>query len=61
MDYSLVIIQPNMTVKSAMRTMSNIGRKELFVVDEDKKLKGVLSDGDIRKWILRGGKLDASV
>lgn len=61
MDYSLFVIQPNMTVKSAMRTMSNIGRKELFVVNDDKKLEGVLSDGDIRKWIICGGVLEAPV
>lgn len=61
MDYSLIMIKPDITVRSAMRTMSDIGRKELFVVNGDKKLEGVLSDGDIRKWILCGGILEAPI
>lgn len=48
-------------VKLAMKRMSDIGEKELFVVDEHDHLLGALSDGDIRKWLLHGGGIDAVV
>ena len=49
------------TVKAAMKRLSEIGEKELFVVDEQDHLAGALSDGDIRKWLLHGGDIDAAV
>ena len=48
-------------IKEAMRQMNQVGEKELFVIEEENKLFGVLSDGDIRKWILSGGKLEEKV
>ena len=33
----------------------------VFVIDEAKKLIGCVTDGDVRRWILKGGELNASV
>lgn len=55
------LISEGLLIKQAMHTMSNIGRKTLFVVDGEKHLVGVVSDGDIRRWILSGGSLDVPV
>lgn len=33
----------------------------LFIVDEKESLIGCITDGDIRRWILKGGKLNAPV
>ncbi len=49
------------TVKQAMRQLSDLGEKELFVIDIHERLMGALSDGDIRKWILKEGLLSAPV
>ncbi len=49
------------SIRSAMKRLSEIGEKELFVVDDARRLAGALSDGDIRKWLLHGGSIDASV
>jgi hypothetical protein len=49
------------SIRSAMKQLSEIGEKELFVVDAQDRLNGALSDGDIRKWLLHGGSIDASV
>ncbi|MBF0570616.1 MAG: nucleotidyltransferase family protein [Candidatus Omnitrophica bacterium] len=54
-------ITKKLTVKEAMLRMSQIAEKQLFVIDEKKKLFGALSDGDIRKWILKGGHLREKV
>jgi len=45
------------TIRQAMSQLSEVGEKQLFVVDDDNRLIGALSDGDIRKWILKGGNL----
>lgn len=45
------------TIKQAMRHLSEIGAKQLFVVNASASLIGALSDGDIRKWILKGGSI----
>ena len=42
------------------RIDSNAGRI-LFIVDEQEKLIGSVSDGDIRRWILKTGSLTHSV
>lgn len=51
------LIEKERTVKDAMRQMSDFGQKELFVVDGEGILFGVLSDGDVRRWILNEGDL----
>ena len=60
-DAKMFLIDEHKTVKQAMSQLSSIGEKELFVVDGEGRLSGVLSDGDIRKWLLRNGGFEASV
>ena len=55
------LISEAFSVKEVMQRMSSIGRKTLFVVDVEEHLAGVVSDGDIRRWILNGGSLDVPV
>lgn len=55
------LVPLKLTVKAAMKQLSEIGEKELFVVNENDSLVGALSDGDIRKWLLHGGSIDAPV
>lgn len=33
----------------------------LFILDENKKLIGAVSDGDIRRWLIKTGNLDAEI
>ncbi len=49
------------TIKEAMRAMAEVGQREIFVVDGERRLFGALSDGDIRKWILKEGRLNERV
>lgn len=56
-DKSKLLIKGDLSIKKAMKKMSEIGQKVLFVADEYDRLIGSLSDGDIRKWILAGGEL----
>ena len=55
------LIDVQKTVRQAMQQMNELGEKELFVVKDGGRLAGSLSDGDIRKWILKGGHLESPV
>ncbi|MFH1309415.1 MAG: sugar phosphate nucleotidyltransferase [Candidatus Omnitrophota bacterium] len=51
------LITEDASLKDAMKRMDKVGAKNLFVVDADGKLLGALTDGDIRRWILKGGDI----
>lgn len=48
-------------MRVAMQRLDESGQKILFVVSNDDVLAGSLTDGDVRRWILSGGGLDATV
>ena len=50
-------VQPNITVRQAMKRLSKSGEKCLVIVDKKNILLGTLSDGDIRKAILNGSNM----
>lgn len=54
-------VSQDISVKQAMKKMTEIGQKTLFVADKNEILLGALSDGDIRKWILGGGSLRENI
>ena len=54
------LARPDLTVLDAMKKLDETGQRILFVAEEG-KLLGALTDGDIRKFILRGGKLEDPV
>lgn len=51
------------TVKDALSALNNLSgeRMTLFVVDNSGKLKGTVTDGDIRRALLSGSSLDSPV
>lgn len=51
------LVTEGMSVKDAMVKMDKNGEKVVFVVDEENRLKGSVTDGDIRRWILASGSL----
>lgn len=44
-----------------MKQIDGTGNKTLVVIDEKKRLLGTLTDGDIRRFILKGNKLTTSI
>lgn len=55
------LITKNISVKEAMKRMNKVGEKILFVIEENNRLSGSLSDGDIRRWILKEGGLGEKI
>ena len=54
------LVSGTATIQECLRQLCVNGRHVVFVVD-DNKLKGTLSDGDIRRFLLSGGDLRSSV
>jgi len=51
----------NSTIRESMRQLSLAGHKSLVVTDKNNKLLGTLSDGDLRKAILKGALVSDSI
>lgn len=55
-----LIISEDITVLAAMQKLDITGRQVLFIAPES-KLKGIITDADIRRHILKNGELTAPV
>lgn len=51
----------SLTVSEAMRLIDNNQRGILFILNHDNKLLGCITDGDIRRFLLSGGKMEDAV
>ncbi len=60
-SFDKYLIEKNNSLKDALKLLDKLPNKILFIIDNDKKLLGSLTDGDIRRWILRNGKLNTNV
>ena len=47
-----------LTVSEAMQEIGKNANGILFLIDENKKLSSCITDGDIRRFLLSGGKMD---
>ena len=54
------IISDDISILNAMEAI-NIGGKTIVFICDGMKLKGVISDGDIRRYIIGGGDLENSI
>lgn len=57
----LITISEDGIIREAMERINESGIRLAMVVDKEKKLLGIVSDGDIRRALLSGEDLDASV
>lgn len=60
-DIKKVAISPTFSVKEAMKKIDEGAMKIALVTNEDLQLLGTISDGDIRRAILKGISLDDSI
>lgn len=58
MEISDIIVDENMSIVQAMKVLDRTSKKILFVADNG-ILKATMTDGDIRRWILSNGNLNA--
>jgi dTDP-glucose pyrophosphorylase/CBS domain-containing protein len=56
-----LLIHPELSLEAAMRQLDRTGRGVLFIVDAEERLLATITDGDIRRALLSGNQLTASV
>ena len=57
MDCEKLICTENSTIKDVMSCIDSNAKGTAFIVDENKKLVGIATDGDIRRALLNGAGL----
>lgn len=58
---SKLFVYKGYTVKDALKILDNNGKGIVLVLDKDKKLIGTITDGDIRRALLKGSSLDDEI
>jgi dTDP-glucose pyrophosphorylase len=61
MNIDKFLILENSTIKEALKRIDKGAKKVIFVVNEKNRLVGSITDGDIRRWILKTGRINGHV
>jgi len=56
-----IFIDENALIKEALKKLDETSEKTLLVVDKKRHLLGTLTDGDIRRYIIRTGQLSGTI
>ena len=56
-----IVLRPTSTIKQAIATLNNTGLQIVLVLDESDTLLGTVTDGDIRRGLLRGLTLEEPI
>lgn len=56
-----IIVDSNISIRESIKKLDVTAKKILFVTDDQGKLVGTVTDGDIRRWILKNGDFDKEV
>ena len=60
-DWKKTLLKRSATMQEAIEVLNNESLRIVLVEDEDQKLLGTISDGDIRRGLLRSLDLDSSI
>jgi CBS domain-containing protein len=60
-DWQAALVGPDATILEALDVIDRAALRVAFVVDAERVLLGTLTDGDVRRALLRAVKLDARV
>jgi dTDP-glucose pyrophosphorylase len=60
-DIQRGLVSPDTPISEGLRRLDEFARKIIFVVDGERRLAGVVTDGDVRRWIISGRGLDRPV
>lgn len=56
-DWQKILVSPDRMLSEAIQLLDEQGKRSLVVADSERKLLGIVSDGDVRRSLLRGIKL----
>ncbi|GDY12022.1 alcohol dehydrogenase [Planctomycetota bacterium] len=60
-DLDDLIVSPDAPILEVMRVIDRSGLEVALVCDRQRKLLAVVTDGDIRRWLIKGGSLTDSI
>jgi dTDP-glucose pyrophosphorylase len=60
-DWTKILVAPTITIREALEIIDTSSMQIALIVDETKRLLGTVTDGDIRRGILKGIALDEPV
>ena len=61
MSFENLVILESSSIRNALELLEKSGKKILFVIDKANKVKGVVTDGDIRRGLLKDIYLDNQI
>lgn len=61
MEVENILVKENQLIKDALSILDKSGLGTIFVVDDSKKLIGLVTDGDVRRALLKSVSLDLSI
>lgn len=61
MNVENYIVNHDLSIIDALGKLDSCAKKILFICNEKKQLVAAITDGDVRRWILKNGDLSASV
>jgi len=56
-----LVLLPSATLREALEAITKNGRQAVFVADDAGRLAGLVTDGDVRRGLLRGASLESAV
>ena len=59
--WSKAVLQPSDTIKKAFSNLEKTGLQIIFICSKDNKLLGTITDGDIRRGLLKGISLNQKI
>ncbi|WP_457644455.1 KpsF/GutQ family sugar-phosphate isomerase [Persephonella sp.] len=60
-DEELPVVHPETELKETVIVMSEKGFGAALIIDREGKLTGIITDGDLRRFIKKGGSIDKSL
>ena len=55
------LVYPDIRVVDALQIIDQNARGIVFVINDNEELMGTLTDGDIRRWLIKTGNLEAKI
>ena len=56
-----LLVKDNISLKESLEILDRTGKQVLLVTDSNNKLSGILTDGDVRRHLLKNGKMTALI
>ena len=61
MELAQILINPQTTILDTLKTIDNTAVEIALVIDEEKRLIGTVTDGDIRRGLIKGASLNEPI